>query len=176
MIIRLKKGGCKSQAHVWDLNRRGHYYSILVKYQVFAFSSFVQMFECSWIWKIVLTLTSQNCWHWWHHHHHVLMICTCCLFLWVPPVVTASPYGKNALVSSGAAVIYGETPLVFRKLKETYTSYLNFQFLELYSQLFLTFLCLFFLSRLPVSINLHLHFLWCDPCEGTLHTLYLCIK
>lgn len=41
------------------------------------------------------------------------------LFLWVSPAVTASPYGKKFLASSGAAVICGGTPLV-ENLPELY--------------------------------------------------------
>lgn len=42
-------------------------------------------------------------------------LCPAVLFLWVSPAVTASPYGKT-LASSGAAVIYGGTPLVIDQL------------------------------------------------------------
>lgn len=52
------------------------------------------------------------------------------LFPWVLPAVTASPYGK-ALASSGAAVIYGRTPLVNKRplghsAAATYISHLIF--------------------------------------------------
>lgn len=58
------------------------------------------------------------------------------------------------MVSSGAAVIYGEPPLIFRKLigcNTLHFVYLTFQFLELCGQLFLTFLCL--LSVQVASFN-----------------------
>lgn len=89
------KVSCKNPAPVWGVTARGQHYSILVKYQVFAFSSFgsnVWTFRDlrlsrRWRHKTALTLM--------HRHQHVLMICTCCLFLWVSPAVTASPYGKK---------------------------------------------------------------------------------
>lgn len=85
---------------------------------------------------------------------------------------------KNPLVSSGAAVIFGETLLVFGNvigLNSVHFVYLNLQFLELYSQLFLTFLCLLFVhvaSFNKIKIKCYISFVVILANEHYTH--YIC--
>lgn len=85
---------------------------------------------------------------------------------------------ENPLGSSGAAVIFGETLLVFGNaiaLNSLHFVYLNLQFLELCSQLFQTFLCLLFVhvaSFNKITIKCYISFVVILANEHCTH--YIC--